>query len=60
MNYNMSNKPKTNGDYIRSMTDEQLAEILVNTSCDNCEKRDCMSCKEKILKWLKTERDSYE
>lgn len=51
---------KTNGDYIRSMTDEQLAEILVNTSCDNCEKRDCMSCKKKILQWLKTERDSYE
>ena len=36
MNYNMSNKPKTNGDYIRSMSDEQLAEILVNTACDNC------------------------
>lgn len=47
--------PKTNGDYIRSMTDEQLAEILVTTECSNCEKYDCKSCKDRILEWLKEE-----
>ena len=47
--------PKTNGDYIRSMTDEQLAEILVTTECGNCKKYDCNLCKDRILAWLKEE-----
>lgn len=53
---NCEKLPKTNGDYIRSMTDEQLAEILITTECGDCEKYDCNSCKDKILTWLKEEK----
>lgn len=57
-------KPKTNGDRIRHMTDEELAEWLcgeANYSCNICirqnEKSSCFnySCEECITKWLKQE-----
>ena len=50
----------TNGDRIRQMTDEELAEWLAdgNEPCDMCamEKCDLFShCKTGVLKWLKQE-----
>lgn len=59
-------KPKTNADRIRSMTDEELAELMNNSldyfNCDMCKFRErkegfCTGnhCKDYILKWLTTE-----
>ena len=58
-------KPQTNADRIRSMTDEELAEwvrqygdcILTHCcACDICvPTMEDMSCKDWILKWLKQE-----
>ncbi len=49
-------KPMTNADRIRSMTDEELAEWLYERS-DCVVTLDCLddSCDECILKWLKEE-----
>lgn len=57
---------KTNADRIRSMTDEELADLMDNSvdyfDCDNCEFRndDVMcgtnkGCQTHILRWLKME-----
>lgn len=56
-------KPVTNADMIRNMTDEELAEFLdrVSCGCDNCSKqKHCMyetddDCPQVLLKWLKEE-----
>ena len=57
------NKPKTNADRIRSMTDEELADFLTGDFCDFCELL-CGApvvcggqCREKCLEWLKKEVD---
>lgn len=50
----------TNGDKIRSMTDQELARLLDNSleffSCDECEKENndigCDDCEAWILKFL--------
>ena len=56
-------KPKTNGDRIRAMTDEELAKIYAYASyCDICPVRDVCaddveantSCYEKFLNWLRS------
>ena len=55
-------KPQTNADRIRSMTDEELA---VNMMCPNenglaeidCDKNDNCNCYECLLKWLKAESE---
>lgn len=48
--------PPTNADRIRSMSDEELAEMFSNTwDCTSCLVDDCTGqwCKEKLLEWLK-------
>lgn len=49
-------RPKTNGDRIRQMTDEELVDQFGDSICDiveNCEKNiSCYDCK---LQWLKQE-----
>lgn len=52
--------PMTNGDKIRSMTDEELAEWLTDghEQCDFCAKHLCdfdSDCVHGVLKWLKQE-----
>ena len=46
-------QPQTNGDRIRAMTDEQLAEVIM-CPCDNpsgeCAETGCIAC---CLDWLK-------
>ena len=49
---------KTNADRIRSMTDEELAELLRDTQCNTCawQGNDCDyadECKAERLEWLK-------
>ena len=53
---------KTNADYIRSMTDEELAELLRDTQCNTCawQGNDCDyadECKAEKLEMLKQECD---
>lgn len=54
-------KSMTNADYIRSMTDEELAEFF--TFCDSCVifKDECRAkgyaCKQRWIDWLKQEVD---
>ena len=52
LDYPKPYKPMTNGDRIRSMTDEELAEF--NISCpfidEECTMKGCYAC---ILEWLK-------
>ena len=53
-------KPKTNGDRIRQMTDEELADKLTDKCAvcayhyAECETKFCL-CVEGVLKWLKQE-----
>ncbi len=58
-----SERPKTNGDMVRAMSDEELAELAV---CDNCckmfleaveDKRCLGNCKKCALAWLKQEAE---
>ena len=62
-------KPKTNGDKIRAMTDEELAELLEVPDCANCyaylincDRRQTSraNCVGKVLEWLKQEVDHAE
>lgn len=60
--YAHTEKPQTNADRIRSMTDEELA---VNMMCPNenglaeidCDKNDNCNCYECLLKWLRAESE---
>lgn len=60
-----TDKPQTNADRIRSMTDEELAEFIANsTSCETCVVRKggsdgCQNtnCSTAWLDWLKQEVD---
>lgn len=54
----------TNADKIRSMTDEELADILSEHECDKCIYRnlhyyECeeKQCKDGILEWLEKEAE---
>lgn len=54
----METKPKTNADRIRSMTDEELAELLSTGTfiCDKLDDNHCEytpDCKECRLSWLR-------
>mgnify|MGYP000582750972 CR=1 FL=1 len=59
----MAKKPQTNADRIRSMTDEELANLFdeVETGSFLADKYPCSECTEKIncdvcfLEWLKAE-----
>ena len=60
-------KPKTNGDVIRAMSDEKLAEFIANEClqisdkiCGECKQQDYSRCGgyvcvEYLIKWLKSE-----
>lgn len=56
-------KKLTNGDRIRSMSDEELAMLMIDDCCSHCNYGvdkfgNCntkMSCDEAILEWLKKE-----
>ena len=56
-------EPKTNGDRIRQMTDEELGEFLALDMCSICS--ECLSdtcgdtdtCKKGIMNWVKMEVD---
>lgn len=67
LDYPKSRRPQTNGDRIRSMSDEELAEFVcrnsINTMCDiicggwcnavaNLKKSADEMCKEIVIKWL--------
>ena len=66
LNSRICEKPKTNADRIRSMSDEELADyifgvsvhekpcVLCSDDCDFCELTD-EECKNKTLKWLQSE-----
>lgn len=49
--------PQTNADRIRSMTNEELAEVLVEPHCDRRTTAECKSyhgnCQQCVLDWLK-------
>lgn len=53
-----SSKPKTNGDRIRQMTNEELAELITNRlTCSMCcnSYEECITfayCKDGVLEWL--------
>ena len=49
MNYRVCEKPKTNADRIRSMSDEELAEFLANFAWDN------EPTKKDTYEWLQSE-----
>ena len=42
-------EPQTNGDYIRNLNDEKLANFIAKTFCNGY-------CEGYILEWLKKER----
>lgn len=55
-------QPKTNGDAIRSMSDEELVEIFANNDCGYCRIHDfcfakgsAINCDDVWLDWLKEE-----
>lgn len=58
--------PKTKADRIRTMTDEELAEMMAHGNCGYCEIHDyCFSqkgvdCDEAWLDWLKQETEEGE
>jgi len=54
-------KPQTNADRIRSMTDEELAEVLFGSCIEHMGVEECShpeeSCKSCVLDWLKAESE---
>lgn len=63
MPQNKTKNPKTNGDMVRAMSDEELAELAV---CDHCckmfleaveDKRCLGNCKKCALAWLRQEAE---
>lgn len=58
-------KPQTNADRIRSMTDEELAEVLFGSCIEHMGVEECShpekACKSCVLDWLKAESEGkYE
>lgn len=64
----LKGKPKTHADSIRSMTDEELLQLLLDQQCSVCDwQGDCdddetpdasEQCKREISEWLKQECDT--
>lgn len=57
----------TNGDYIRQMTDEELADWITDSHdhdlCDLCQFSTCrpeFECEKGVLEWLKQEVQNNE
>lgn len=54
-------KPQTNADRIRSMTDEELAEVLFGSCIEHMGVEECShpeeACKSCVLDWLKEESE---
>lgn len=54
-------KPQTNADRIRSMTDEELAEVLFGSCIEHMGVDECShpeeACKSCVLDWLKAESE---
>lgn len=54
-------KPHTNADRIRSMTDEELAEVLFGSCIEHMGVEECShpeeACKSCVLDWLKAESE---
>ena len=54
-------RPQTNADRIRSMTDEELAEVLFGSCIEHMGVEDCShpekACKSCVLDWLKSESE---
>lgn len=57
----MAKKPQTNADRIRSMTDEELAEVLFGSCIEHMGVDECShpeeACKSCVLDWLKAESE---
>ena len=60
-------EPKTNADRIRSMTDEELAELFADNNCgycripDFCFAKGCqINCEDAWLDWLREEAEEGE
>lgn len=57
-------KAMTNGDWLRMMTDEDLAEVLTTEACELCARRGkpCRdtACDKGVLAWLKQEAKDAE
>ena len=53
-------KPKTNGDKVRAMTDEKLADIIDGLGCPPSPREKCCNnCKKCWLDWLKAPADEH-
>lgn len=54
-------KPQTNADRIRSMTDEELAEVLFGSCIEHMGVEECShpeeACKSCVLEWLRAESE---
>lgn len=59
--YAHTEKPQTNADRIRSMTDEELAELLFGSCIEHMGVEECShpeeACKSCVLDWLKAESE---
>ena len=60
VHFTVGAQPKTNADYVRSMTDEELAEFIGSDPMHDFCPNDCFEdpdrqCKMCALKWLKKE-----
>lgn len=57
----MAKKPQTNSDRIRSMTDEEFAEVLFGSCIEHMGVEECShleeACKSCVLDWLKSESE---
>lgn len=55
-------KPMTNGDKIRAMTDEQIAEMISNivTCCGFSEDHNCENCRLRFMHRVCSEKDIFE
>lgn len=57
----LTEKPQTNADWIRSMTDEELAEVLFGSCIEHMGVEECShpeeACKSCVLDWLKAESE---
>lgn len=59
--FEIMTSPKTNADRIRSMTDEELAEVLFGSCIEHMGVDECShpeeACKSCVLDWLKAESE---
>lgn len=59
--FEIMTSPHTNADRIRSMTDEELAEVLFGSCIEHMGVEECShpeeACKSCVLDWLKTESE---